>query len=401
MHSLSLSWNHFARGALALLGATALAVGCGGGGGGAPTGATGSAFTMGTISGFGSIIVNGVRFDDSRAQVVDDDDLAHDRSELKLGMTVEVLSDRVQVASSGKSAQAQHIRFGAEIVGPVEANNVANQVTVIGQTVDVSANTVFDDSLAGGLAAVKVGDIVEVHAQFDPANGHYLAKRIEKETQANFFRLRGPISALDTTGKTFKIGGAAISYASIASTDLPPNFANGLPVRVRLQTTAVGGVWQAVSVRSDVREVEDHDEAQVRGVVTDFTGGIASFSVNGLAVTTSANTAFPDGTAGIVMGAAVEVEGAISNGVLMASKVELEDHHANDDDRLDELHGTVSALDTSAQTFVVRAIKVHYSSNTSFSSGNASNLANGKAVEVKGRLAADGVTVEAKEIKFE
>lgn len=399
MKSLPLFSGAMARAALAWLAAGTLAMGCGGGGGGGgSTGATGSAFTMGTISGFGSVIVNGVRFDDSRAQVVDDDDQAHDRSELKLGMTVEVLSDRVQVASAGKSAQAQHIRFGAELVGPVAAKGT-NTMTVLDQTVEVTDTTVFEDDLAGGLTALAVGDIVEVHAQFNSANGHYVAKRIEKKAQVNFFRLRGVVSALDPTGQTFQIGAAVISYAAVAATDLPPNFANGLPVRVRLQPT-VNTPWQAVSIRSGVRKVEDHDEAEVRGIVTDFTN-TESFSVNGLAVTTSADTAFPDGKNGIAMGVAVEVEGAIRNGVLVASKVELEDHHANDDDRLDELHGAVVDLDKDAQTFTVRGVKVHYSGNTAFSRGSASDLVNGKAVEVKGHLASDGVTIEAKEIKFE
>jgi hypothetical protein len=208
------------------------------------------------------------------------------------------------------------------------------------------------------------------------------------------------VAALDTTAKTFKIGGATISYSQIAAGDLPPNFGNGLPVRVRLQTTAVAGVWQAVSIRSGVRKVEDHDEARVRGVVTAFTD-ITSFSVNGLPVTTSASTAFPDGSAGIVVGTAVEVEGAIRDGVLVASEVELEDHHAGDDDRLNELHGAVSALNSTAQTFVVRDITVHFSGSTSFTRGGASELADGKAVEVKGRLASDGVTLEAKQVKFE
>jgi Domain of unknown function (DUF5666) len=400
MISLSPSSGGPARAALVWLASAFLAIGCGGGGGG-PTAADGSALTVGTINGFGSVIVNGVRFDDGHAQVVDDDDQPHDRSELKLGMTVEVLSGRIKAASGGASAQARHIRFGAEIVGPIEGIDApARQMTVLGQIVEVSDTTVFDDSLAGGLVALKVGDIVEVHAQFDPANSHYVAKRVDKETQVNFFRLRGPVAALDTTAKTFQIGGATISYGSVAATDLPPNFANGLPVRVRLQTAAVAGVWQAVSVRSGVRKVEDHDEAQVRGVIDSFTD-IGSFSVNGVPVTTSAATTFPDGTAGIVLGAAVEVEGAISNGVLVASKVELEDHHANDDDRLDELHGTVGALDPAAQTFVVRGVKVHWSSATAFSGGSASALADGKAVEVRGRLASDGVTLEANRIKFE
>jgi len=149
-----------------------------------------------------------------------------------------------------------------------------------------------------------------------------------------------------------------------------------------------------------VREVEDHAEAEVRGIVTAFTG-ISSFSVNGLPVTTSAATAFPDGKDGIALGAAVEVEGAIVDGVLLASKVELEDRHANDDDRLNELHGTIGGLDKTAQTFVVRGVKVHYGGATAFSRGSEADLANDKAVEVKGRLAGDGVTLEAKLIKFE
>jgi len=398
MKSLPLSSGAMARATLAWLAAGALAMGCGGGGSGGSTAAAGSAFTMGTISGFGSIIVNGVRFDDSRAQVVDDDDQAHDRSELKLGMTVEVLSDRLLVASAGKSAQAQHIRFGAELVGPVQAiDTAAGQLTVLDQIAEVTDTTVFEDDLAGGLTALAVGNIVEVHAQFNSANGHYVAKRIEKKPQVNFFRLRGVVSNLGAT--TFQIGAATISFAAVAATDLPANFANGLPVRVRLQPT-VTNPWQAASIRSGVRKVEDHDEAEVRGIVTDFTS-TESFSVNGLAVTTSGDTAFPDGKNGIAMGAAVQVEGAIRNGVLVASKVELEDHHANDDDRLDELHGAVADLNKAAQTFTVRGVKVHYSGNTTFSSGGANDLADGKAVEVKGRLASDGVTVEAKQIKFE
>jgi Domain of unknown function (DUF5666) len=386
-----------ARTACTWLFAALLAVACGGGGGDT-AGSAGSAFTAGPITGFGSIIVNGVRFEDSRAQVLDDDDQAHDRGELKLGMSVEVESDHVR---SG-NANARQIRFGAEIVGPVEAINVANkQLTVLGQIVDVSDSTVFDDSLAGGLTALALTNIVEVHAQFDAATGHYLAKRIEREAQVNFFRLRGPLSSLKTADKTFKIGGATISYANVAAADLPANFADGLNVRVRLQTTQVNGVWQAASVRSGVRKVEDHDEAEVRGTITSFTS-LESFSVNGLPVTTStATTKFPDGTAGIMMGAEVEVEGAISNGVLAATKVELEDQHDNDEDHLIELHGVVSALSTSAQTFSVRGVTVHFGSATMFERGRASDLADGRPVEVKGRLAADGVTVEAVLIKLD
>jgi hypothetical protein len=63
-----------AVGSAALLAAVVAA--CGGGGGSTPPDSNpppaASSFTSGAISGFGSVIVNGVRFDDSGAEVVDD-----------------------------------------------------------------------------------------------------------------------------------------------------------------------------------------------------------------------------------------------------------------------------------------------------------------------------------------
>ena len=70
----------------------ALAAACGGGGGvdTGGTGATVSSYSVGRISGFGSIVVNGVHFDESGASIVDDDGAPHRRDELQLGMTVNV-----------------------------------------------------------------------------------------------------------------------------------------------------------------------------------------------------------------------------------------------------------------------------------------------------------------------
>ncbi|MFD2452572.1 hypothetical protein [Ideonella paludis] len=59
-----------------------------------PVTATGS-FTSGAISGFGSIIVNGVRFDDSGAQVYDDDGNRRGSDDLKLGAHVEIEASRI------------------------------------------------------------------------------------------------------------------------------------------------------------------------------------------------------------------------------------------------------------------------------------------------------------------
>lgn len=391
--------NGALRAGFAALAVLLLVAGCGGGGG--DNMPSGRAFTEGTITGFGSIIVNGIRFDESTAQVSDDNDQLHDKSELKLGMNVEVESSDIDRASN--SAKASHVGFGAAIVGPVSAistGTTPKTLTVLDQIVEISDTTVFDESLTNGLDSIKINDVIEVHALLDTVTGHYLAKRIEPDPAATVFKLRGVVADLDFTAKTFKIGGALINFAGLAAADLPNNFANGLKVRVRLQTAKnSSGEWVAISIRAGERRVEDQDEAEVRGTITDFTS-LASFSVNGLPVDAS-KAAFPDGTAGIQKGAEVEVEGAIVNGVLVATKVELEDRHRNDDRNLNELHGLISGLSTQAKTFVVRGVTVHYSSATVFQGGAEANLANGKLVEVKGTLSADGTMVEASLIRFE
>jgi Domain of unknown function (DUF5666) len=390
-------------GALLLALSAAVLSACGGGGeddtapvGGGPT-ATPTAYAAGPITGFGSIIVNGIRYDDSAATISDDDDGAHGRERLKLGMMVEIDGNGVdRVRALGV---ALRIRFGSEIVGPVEAVNVAaNSMTMLGQEVLVTDTTVFDDDLTGGLAGLSAGDIVEVHAQFDAATGRYTATRIDDEDDADVYKLRGRVANLDTSAKTFSIGGAVINYAGVSAASLPNLLANGQRVRVRLQTTQVNGQWVAVTLRHGVRAVEDRPDAHLRGLITAFTSA-TDFEVNGLKVDAT-NAGFPDGTAGLALGAMVEVKGAVSGGVLLASSVELDDRHREQRHRF-ELHGQISELDTTAKTFMLRNIKVSYAGEVRYDDGSEATLANGVKVEVKGRASADRTMLVATEIEFE
>lgn len=387
--------RHAAAAILAV--SAALVTACGGGGdAAAPTATTerATAYVAGPITGFGSVIVNGVRFDDSAASVTDDDDRARSRDMLRLGMMVEV--DGADLDAAAASGRALRIRLGSEIVGPVDARTDSS-LSVLGQTVDILETTVFDSDLVGGMAAIAVGDVLEVHAQFDASTGRYRATRIEREADATTYKLRGVVADLSATG--FTLGGQVINYAAIPAADLPANLANGMRVRVRLQTTKnSAGEWVATSVRAGVRKVDDRDEAEVRGTVTALRSAI-DFDVNGQKVN-AAQARFPDGTAGVVLGAMVEVKGAMVDGVLVANEVELEDHHASDW-HLFELHGVVSELDATAKTFLVRGVRVSYGSAITWKNGDASKLANGVAVEVKGTPSADRTQLEAQLIEFE
>src|SRR5690349_21667234 len=96
----------------------ALVAGCGGGGdAGAPSfggaGATASSFAAGPITGFGSVIVRGVRFDDSKAKVSDDDGVETTKDALKLGMNAEVHAGKISDDGTGPRAEASEISFGS------------------------------------------------------------------------------------------------------------------------------------------------------------------------------------------------------------------------------------------------------------------------------------------------
>ena len=383
---------------VAALMAVGLITACGGGGGGGSStggGTTATAFTAGPVRGFGSIIVNGVRFDDSGAEIENEDGVRGGQDDIKLGSMVEVESGRID--DSAGRATAVRIRFGSEIKGPVASvDATANTFVVLGQVVEVKPETVFDDSLGATDVAGLAGKVVEVHAQRDAATGHYVATRIEAEVGATSFKLRGAISALDTTAKTFQIGDAVISYASLNAADIPAGLANGMKLRVKLATAQVDGKWVATSIRSGERKVEDHGDARLQGNVTAFTSATA-FEVNGIPVDASA-ARIDKGP--VTADSVVEVRGTAKDGTIVAERVKVLN---GSDDSVSgvELHGSISGVDATAKTFVLRGVKVSFAGSVSFQRGTEAQLVDGAKVEVKGTLSADRSTLTATLIKFE
>lgn len=371
--------------------AALLLAACGGGGTEAPTM---HSYAMGRISGFGSVVVNGVHYNDNNAIVADEDGEARSRNDLKLGMVVEVQAGEIGEANNVKTATAQNISFSSLIRGPIESVGV-DSVVVLGQTVRVTATTVFDESLAGGLTALRLGAVMRIYGTLDTTTGVYTATRIEPQSGAELYRLRGIVAALDTAAKTMTIGGALIDVSAVT---LPDGLKAGSLVRVKLQTAQANGKWVAVSVKLGLFEPQDNDHSEVDGTITDFTS-VTSFSVDGLPVDASKAT-FPDGTAGIVKGARVEVEGAIVNGVLIATKVELKTDADEQHEGFD-VEGLIASVDTVKSTFVVHGVTVSYAGAVTFVGGTVADLKVGSKVEVHGVLAADGVTLNATEIEFE
>ena len=157
-------------------------IGCGGGGGagnvaGVGSGGTGS-FASGSILGFGSIVVNGIRYDESAASaagaIQNEDGALGSSASLKLGMVVNVTGSAINNSSTTPSATANAVSFGSELVGPVDSINFTNKtLVVLGRTVAVTGSTFFDDALAGGLIALRTGDLVEVYGFYNLLREEY------------------------------------------------------------------------------------------------------------------------------------------------------------------------------------------------------------------------------------
>jgi len=385
----------FARVGAALV-AAAFVASCGGGVDSGGTGAPSTAFASGAISGFGSVIVADVHFDDRTAAVADADGNARSRDDLRLGMTVDARGSAIFKDADGNDAStATSIVVRSEMIGPVGASDpVARTLTVLGQTIDIAATTVFDDALAGGQAALAIGDVVEVYASIDAATGHYLATRVERKSGVAAFVLRGIVGGLDATARAFSIGATRISYAGVAA---PPTLANGSFVRVALALApGAGGVWSAIAIGDRTPALDDRDEAKVEGLVSALTS-TTQFSVDGTPVDARA-AQFPDGTAGLAVGRRVEVEGAARSGVLVATRVRLPSDSQGGGDF--DVRGAIASLDIVAKTFVVRNVVVSFSGAVDFRNGTALDLAPGIEVEARGMLTADGTRLQATRIDF-
>ena len=336
------------RGGLLTLLAGALALaGCGGGdgeggsqaavsAGGTGSGSTntGGSLSVGPISGMGSIIVNGVRFNDEKAKILDDDGTLMKREDLKLGMMARVKGKAKsrKTDDTGKENdkdEAEEITFGSALLGPIESfENLATidlkispaKLTVLGQIVLITAATVIAEGTI--LAALAADHIVEVHGFVDPATNQLTATRIERIldlVKVNAFRLQGKIT--NVTATSFMIGtrvitiDSAVELARLVLADL----INGLHVCVRLDKTTK----KAKHIRKmDEDDEDDRDEAEIKGTITDFTSS-GKFIVNGRKIDASAviNLA----ALALKLGIHVEVKGRLVKGVLVAKTIKLED----------------------------------------------------------------------------
>ena len=377
---------------LGAVGLVGLLSGCGGGGDSAPVGAggsaSGSAAASGTITGFGSVFVNGKKFETSESSFVVDGQ-SGSQGNLKLGMTVVVTG-----SFNGDQRSASSVRQRDAVEGLVQSIAADGlSLVVMGQAVLVDSTTLIDNNILNRniLNLVAGTDFVEVNGHIRP-DGVIQATFIEKKPAGTVTpEVRGFVKNHNDGAKTFQIGNLTVDYTTALINDMPSsvgNAWNGLFVEAKgLQFTPgpnaqTEGTLVATKVEPEDQGVQQADEFEVEGFVTEVVG-LGDFFIGTTHVQTTPSTEFRGGTIDeIVVGAKLSAEGRLANGILTAKHVKF---HASV-----KLEGNISEIN--GNTFTIAGfpgVTVNVNSQTEIEadSGNTLNdLSVGNHVRVRGRV---------------
>jgi hypothetical protein len=353
--------------------------GCGGGGvgtlfAGPPgTGGTGL-FANGTISGFGSVIVNGIRFDDTAATVLVDGVSANSQA-LRLGMVAEVQGLRGADLTLGVASAIEVWSIAQGMVSLVQGG----QFMVAGILVQTGAATVFDGvSSAAGLTNGQRVAVWGLQSGSDASR--WTATRVALVTSTTLVST-GIVSAAGT------LNGLALSGAKAAG------LSAGQLVRVQGTLSASGTGLQVDSFKLLGLQSGStpQGDVEIEGLVTALLTGnrfmLGNVEVDASSAGVSASYKV------LAVGQRIEVEGAWQGKVLKAVSLEVESEQKLDDA---EIEARIEQF-TSLADFVVRGQRCN-ASVAKITKGRVSDLKVGVKVKLYGTKAGDVLMVTELEI---
>lgn len=332
---------------------TAILAGCGGGTEQAavppavaltPPAKTTTVSTSGIISGFGSIVVNGVHYSTNSTAISTDDNQQAAEQELAIGMVVQLEGS---INADGTSGSAKSVKYSAQLEGPVSFIDLANKtVTILGQVVAVDDITVFEGV---SLNTLKVGDVVEVSGFFK-APGQFYASRIELDNKpAAQLKLYGTISELNHAGQTFRLGHLLVSYSQARFEDFTQaQLANGQSVKVQARSYDAS-TNQLVASLVDLEKSQPATTAQLwlEGMISNYQTD-TSLILNGQTFLLSADTRFEHGQRSqLANGVSIKLQAVAVAGGFKVEKISFSQQATL------KLAGNVSALDLNRNSFSI------------------------------------------------
>lgn len=367
-----------------------------GGGGVVGSGGTGVPYgvTQGTVNGFGSIIVDGVGYDERGARVVVEVGPGQDvLSDVKLGNRVSLLYQTAGVA--------QGVRVEPTLIGPVASVASANQFSMLGQDVRVNTSAATGPVTQFGSGYlqpgdVRAGDSVELHGVVVAQGSAYViqATRIDKlAAPPAYLRVTGVVTNVAAgASPAFSLGALAVDAQAALLLPEGVVLANGQTVTLlalpATLTAPVAGTLRLKAAQIRVARVHDSGlDNYVSGSISHLDAQARTFTLGSLAVRYTGASLTPLGTA-LANGQYVQVRGTVAvDAVLVAVSVMVRDGRSEVEG---ELKGNIAGLVAGSASFTVRGVPVDARRATLSGCPN-SGLANGLFVEVQGALSANGV----------
>jgi hypothetical protein len=338
--------------------------GCGGSGGGpAPAGTT---VNRGVVTDEGNIVVNGVFYNISSANIILDG-LAGTKSDVKVGMVVTVKGIFDNRTSHAIRRLATSVEYATDFQGPVDCVNILNNsLTIMGQQVLVASapptHTVFANFTSNQNIFANISTVSKLNPHLSPiyipqplplpplpplpplatysmvkvsgfSNGinGFQATRIELLAQSVDLTtsvpigIRGTISNVDLTGKAFTIGNLTVDYSGMNPVYVPTQLFDGFFVSLTgfsSDFTPGNAPSLAIIAPQLIKPInegvaaKEGDHVTVAGFVSGLSGTF--FKIGGTPV--DASIFFLSGISNAVF---LEVEGTFTKGILVASKIKL------------------------------------------------------------------------------
>ncbi|WP_136418017.1 DUF5666 domain-containing protein [Herbaspirillum sp. ST 5-3] len=353
-------------------------VACGGGTqvGMPGTGGTGM-YAQGSISGFGSVVVNNIKFDDVNA-TVQVNGMAARSSDLRIGMVASVQGQRGATPTLGTAERIEVWSVAQGVISQL----AAGQFTLNGMTIKTDSGTMFDG--VASAAQLSPGLRVAVWGLQASADGRsWTATRVAIV----------PDTAAVSSGVVGVTSGQRLLNGVVLTGTAAGTLNAGDLVRVTGTLSAAGDSLEVASVRlQGPLAGTAQGEGEVEGVVTSVLSA-RHFMMGSIEVDASSAVLSPS-TLQITAGARLEAEGTWQAGVLKATKLEAESEQTLTEV---EIEATIEQF-TSVANFVVRGQRCD-ASQAVISHGTAADLKAGIKVKVKGNKAGDVLMVTELEIE--
>ena len=379
-----------------------MAASCGGGSDTAGIGGSGF-ISSGSVTGFGSVFVNGVKFE-TTASTFDVEDVDGSQDDLRVGMVVQVQGT---INADGVSGTATHIQYADDLQGQISGvsenpDMTEKFLTILNKKVVISnTDTAFEGT---SYDLIAEDDVVEVSGYYDQI-GELRASYIEFKTASlSDVEVKGEIAEL--SGTNFKVLGINVDTATAsASIDLPNGLQIGVLVEVKGTYNNSTNTIIATQVEAEDNELSENDEVEVEGLITSYVDD-SEFDINGYPVNASNAVFTPTGLV-LEVGIKVEAEGSVSNGILNASEIELRGGSAEISaevvDVTDLANNRFSVLLVAGEPPIT--VQLSASTRVEDELGDNDNplsivLNNGDFVEVRG-FETDTSTIEATQVKRE